>query len=132
MEQKEGPLATADLREYLAAERTVLAYVRTGLSMMGIGFVVARFGLFLRIMQMNSQQVPQVSTGRSLLLGTSLVVLGSAVTVLSAWQYWRQVRQLNQRMKQEQAASWLAVSLAIILAMIGLAMSAYVVSTSPS
>jgi putative membrane protein len=42
-----------DLREYLAAERTTLAYLRTGLSMMGIGFVVARFGLVLRIMNMN-------------------------------------------------------------------------------
>ena len=32
----------------LAAERTLLAWVRTGLSLMGFGFVVARFGLFLR------------------------------------------------------------------------------------
>lgn len=110
----------------------MLAYVRTGLSMMGIGFVVARFGLFLRLMQMNAQQAPHSSTGRSLLIGTSLVGLGSAVTVLSAWQYWRQVQQLNRRMKQEQAASWLAVSLAVILFMVGLAMAAYVVSTSPS
>ena len=132
MDQKESPVPTSDLREYLAAERTVLAYVRTGLSMMGIGFVVARFGLFLRLMQLNANQAPQASTGRSLLIGTSLVVLGSAVTVLSAWQYWRQVQQLNQKMNQEQAASWLAVSLAIILSMVGLAMAAYVVSTSPS
>ena len=132
MDQKESPGPSSDLREYLAAERTMLAYVRTGLSMMGIGFVVARFGLFLRLMQMNAQQAPHVSTGRSLLIGTSLVGLGSAVTVLSAWQYWRQVQQLNRRMKQEQAASWLAVSLAVILFMVGLAMAAYVVSTSPS
>jgi putative membrane protein len=37
-----------DLRVYFAAERTMLAWVRTGLAMMGFGFVVARFGLFLR------------------------------------------------------------------------------------
>jgi putative membrane protein len=37
----------AALSDYLAAERTVLAWIRTGLGLMGFGFVVARFGLFL-------------------------------------------------------------------------------------
>ena len=119
-----------DLREYLAAERTTLAYVRTGLSMMGIGFVVARFGLVLRIMQMNLQQSPHVATGRSLWLGTGLVVLGSVVNVLSARQYWRQVHQLNERMSAETKASWLAVSLAFVLAIVGLFMAAYLVASS--
>ena len=37
-----------DARDYLAAEQTFLAWIRTGLSLMGFGFVVARFGLFLQ------------------------------------------------------------------------------------
>ena len=36
-----------DPRTRLAGERTLLAWVRTGLAKMGCGFVVARFGLFL-------------------------------------------------------------------------------------
>jgi len=124
------PKTPSDLREYLAAERTTLSYVRTGLSMMGIGFVVARFGLVLRIMQMNSQQPPRSSTGRSLWIGTGLVILGSLVNVLATWQYWRQVQQLNERMSANAKASWLAVSLALALAAVGIAMAAYLVSSS--
>jgi uncharacterized membrane protein YidH (DUF202 family) len=45
VEEKPG----ADLRDYLAEERTFLAWIRTGLTLMGFGFVVARFGLFLRL-----------------------------------------------------------------------------------
>jgi putative membrane protein len=40
-----------DLRDYLAAERTLLPWIRTGLALMGFGFVVARFGLFLQELQ---------------------------------------------------------------------------------
>ena len=35
-------------RVFFAAERTLLAWIRTGVAVMGLGFVVAKFGLFLR------------------------------------------------------------------------------------
>jgi len=37
--------------DYLAAERTFLAWIRTGLALMGFGFVAARFGQFLEVLQ---------------------------------------------------------------------------------
>jgi hypothetical protein len=40
--------AEQDPRVYFAAERTFLAWIRTGLGLMGVGFAVSRFGLFLR------------------------------------------------------------------------------------
>ena len=45
------PAPKAALTDYLAAERTLLAWIRTGLALMGFGFVVARFGLFLQQLQ---------------------------------------------------------------------------------
>ena len=42
---------SAGLSDSLAAERTFLAWIRTGLALMGFGFVVARFGLFLQQLQ---------------------------------------------------------------------------------
>ena len=43
-----------DPRIYFASERTLLAWIRTGISVVGLGFVVARFGLFLSFAAMHS------------------------------------------------------------------------------
>lgn len=50
-----------DPRLYMAAERTVLAWIRTGVALIGFGFIVARFGLFLRELTLGaiSAQVPR-------------------------------------------------------------------------
>src|SRR5262245_7889242 len=79
-------LKTIDPRVQLAAERTLLAWVRTGLSLMGFGFVVARFGLFLHEMAVvNKEPIP--SHGGSLWIGIALVALGVIVLVVSAARY---------------------------------------------
>ena len=77
-----GPIETTqrgDLRDSLAAERTFLAWIRTGLALMGFGFVVARFGLFLQQLQF-IQHLPSVPTyGLSLWFGTALIAAGVVV-----------------------------------------------------
>jgi uncharacterized membrane protein YidH (DUF202 family) len=52
------PDRSADPRVYFAAERTLLAWVRTGIAIMAFGFVVARFGLFLRLLRAQAGAVP--------------------------------------------------------------------------
>ena len=68
-----------DPRVRFAGERTLLAWIRTGLAMMGFGFVVARFGLFLREIAAGENIRPIVSTGISLWIGLGLVTLGVIV-----------------------------------------------------
>jgi putative membrane protein len=81
-----------DLRDALATERTFLAWIRTGLALMGFGFVVARFGLFLNQLAL-IQHVHSVSSyGLSLWFGTASIVMGVLVFVLSAWRHIRLVR----------------------------------------
>ena len=61
------PDTSNDPRVRYAIERTLLAWVRTGLALMGFGFVVARFGLFLHeIEAVRQNAMPKVSTGLSL------------------------------------------------------------------
>jgi putative membrane protein len=114
--------------DYLAAERTFLAWIRTGLALMGFGFVVARFGLFLAALQSNSPAVQPRSYGPSFWFGTFLILLGVAVNLIAARHHIRLVRQLNNAEHDLDKPSPLAIVVAITLAVLGLAMAIYLIS----
>ena len=121
-----------ELRDLLAAERTFLAWIRTGLALMGFGFVVARFGLFLEQIQSLQRTHLVSSFGFSLWLGTALIALGVAVNVLSAWHHVRLVERLSRGESLAIRPAAQAVVSALILASIGLAMAAYLLSVQGS
>ena len=121
----------ADLRDFLAAERTFLAWIRTGLALMGFGFVVARFGLFLQQLQVVEHASSAQSYGVSLWFGTALITAGVVVNLLSAWHHLRLVRELN-RGPVPSRPSTQAVLIALFLALVGLAMAIYLVSVHSS
>ena len=126
-EDKAAGAVPPDPRVALAAERTLLAWMRTGLAMMGFGFVVARFGLFLRELAQAGQHAPGQHLGLSLWLGTGLVVLGVAVTLLAALQHARILRRLRRGEAYRMPRWSLAVIVAVLLAALGLGMTAYLV-----
>ena len=122
----------ADLRDYLAAERTFLAWIRTGLALMGFGFVVARFGLFLQQLRFINQVPSTPSYGVSLWFGTALIAVGVVVNLFSAWRHVRLVRELD-RVEHARSPSWTpGVAIALFLAVVGLAMALYLVSVRGS
>jgi putative membrane protein len=118
----------ASLSDYLAAERTFLAWIRTGLALMGFGFVVARFGLFLEQIQVLRSLAPQHNYGLSLWLGTALIAAGVVLFVAAAFHHLKLVRQLESGKIPRSHAPALTVILAIFLALVGLAMAVYLVS----
>ena len=118
----------ADLRDYLAAERTLLAWIRTGLALMGFGFVVARFGLFLQELQVAQHALSAQSYGLSLWFGTALIAVGVVVNIFSAWQHARLVRELDRGQQMHSRPPTLAVTIALFLALVGLAMTIYLIS----
>ena len=118
----------AALSDYLAAERTFLAWIRTGLALMGFGFVVARFGLFLQQLQI-AEHAPSVqSYGHSLWFGTALIGAGVAVNLLSGWHHLRLVRMMDQGEVTRPQTTSLAVATSLFLALVGLAMAIYLIS----
>jgi putative membrane protein len=121
-----------DPRVRLAIERTLLAWIRTGLALMGFGFVVARFGLFLREIETVRQTAPvPTPTGLSLWIGTALILLGVVVNLLVSAEHVWLMRHVPSH-PPFGARSWLlGVGVAVILALLGIAMAAYLVFVAP-
>jgi putative membrane protein len=117
------PNELEDPRTYFAAERTFLAWIRTGLGLMGVGFALARFGLFLREFQANQQSTVHHS-GLSVFSGVGLVALGVVVNVSAVVGHIRTVRELRSG-TWNPGISRNAVLLALLLAFFGVAVAIY-------
>ena len=114
--------AARDPRVYMAAERTFLAWIRTGLALTGFGFVVARFGLFLRETQPALDGASSHGTGLSLPLGIGLIALGTIVTIVSAVRHRRYVRAIDAGDFRVAYGSGFAVAVAVVLTLVGAVM----------
>jgi putative membrane protein len=119
--------AEQDPRVYFAAERTFLAWIRTGLGLMGIGFAVSRFGLFLRTISAVESHSPTHTTGLSLWSGVALVTLGVIVTLGSVLRHIQLIHQLSAGTWQPGRVSRDAVILGLILTAIGVGMAIYLI-----
>jgi putative membrane protein len=114
-----------DTQIFLAAERTFLAWIRTGLTLMGFGFVVARFSLFLRELEVMRTGAPVPTGGASLWMGLLLVLGGVALNLLATGHYLRMLRELRKGDYEPGRPAKLAVAIAVLLAIAGLTMVAY-------
>lgn len=114
-----------DPRVRFAAERTLLAWIRTGLALMGFGFVVARFGLFLREIAAVHQDPIAESVGWSRWIGTALVILGISTLLLAGVQHRRILQRIDQG-EEYLAPRWsLGLVVAVLLSLLGLAIVIY-------
>jgi len=116
------PLAdTRDPRIYFAAERTLLAWIRTGLAFMGFGFVVAKFGLFLTMINGGTTG----GHGASLVIGIALVLLGMVTIAVAAVQHSRFVATLGAQDIPGGTSTRFPLFVAWCLAALGLLIAGY-------
>jgi putative membrane protein len=117
----------ADLRDYLAEERTFLAWIRTGIALMVFGLVAARFELFA-----DESHVTQHASGFQLhdfsaWFGSALIAIGVTVTLFSARRFRRLVGELNRSQFVHRSLSKQGVIVALLLSLLGIAMAIYVI-----
>ena len=116
----------ARTREHLANERTLLAWVRTAVALMGLGFVVARFGLLLRQLALE-RAAPAEPEHVSALIGGALVGASLLITVLSTVRFFRVRAQIERGGYEPEAfTEVLAIGITVLA---GLALLGYLVAT---
>jgi putative membrane protein len=117
-----------EYRMLLQLETSLLMWMRTSLSLMGFGFVIARFGLFLRDMAQPSQTVAQPNqwlTSLNTVAGTGLIVLGIVVLLLSVWNHQQTIDRLHRGELAFPARWSLSVIVCFIVAGMGMLMAIY-------
>ncbi len=117
-----------DPRVFFAAERTLLAWVRTGLTIMAFGFVVARFGLFLRLVATQQGQglpAAELHSHVSNAIGIALVLIGVGCMVVGALQHRSYVATLPAADIPRSHAPVYPLTLSIVLALLGLVLAVY-------
>lgn len=94
----------AEIREHLANERTLLAWVRTGVGLISIGFVIERAGVLAA-----ASPVEGVSVGASTAFGMALALLGCLTLLLGMYQFIRNRRRIIANFFAPDMASYVAV-----------------------
>ncbi|WP_205771748.1 YidH family protein [Mucilaginibacter terrenus] len=104
------------MSDHLANERTFLAWVRTSIAIMGFGFVVVKFSLFVKQVSIVVTGHPlATSQGHSAFIGTGLVAVGALTTLLGYVRYLRTEKQITSQMVAPQNGLLLLLTIGIIV-----------------
>lgn len=110
-------------REHQANERTFLAWLRTSIALIGFGFAIARFGIFLRQIQIAVTQEDAMihPVFNSENLGVILVIFGIVTIALAAWRYNRVFWQIERGdYRPNRLMVWITTGVVIILGILTL------------
>ncbi|RYD53184.1 MAG: DUF202 domain-containing protein [Sphingobacteriales bacterium] len=114
--------------DHLANERTLLAWIRTGIGIIAFGFAVVKFSLFVHQLSLAVGNRLPPPRGYSAGIGIALVGLGT-LTILLAYQRYRRTEQ--QLKSGTYATSPILLQLLIaLIALVGVALLVYLISTT--
>lgn len=117
-----------DPRVFFAAERTLLAWLRTAITLIGLGFVVARFGLFLQLVRAATDPTPRLP---SAVLGVMLALCGALTAGVATWQQRRYYKTLGTAEMPPRYRPEFAVVLGSTVAAAGVILAVELILTHP-
>jgi putative membrane protein len=110
-------------REHQANERTFLAWLRTSIALIGFGFAIARFGIFLRQVEfaITERQSSVHPVFNSQTLGVCLVVFGIGIIAIAAWRYNQVFWQIERGdYRPNRSVVWIMTAVVILLGLLSL------------
>jgi|SRR5579883_553845 len=122
-------------REHQANECTFLAWLRTAIALIGFGFAIARFGLFLRELQtaLTHQDVPAHAWVSSQSIGIVLVMTGIVVIPLAVWRYNRVFWQIERNdYRPNRFIIWTTAAIVTLLGLLSIPLMLWRQPPSPS
>lgn len=118
-----------DPRVFFAAERTLMAWNRTGLTLMAFGFVIERFDLFVTMLA----RLPEkpLDHGLSFWIGMAFICLGAASSALAVLQYRKVLHTLNPNEVPQGYWVNMGVLTNLAVAILGFLLTAYLFTSHP-
>jgi len=118
-DQPNGPTSVvnelARERNREAADRTLLAWIRTSLAMISLGFAIERLGQVAHVME---GRLANFSPLKTRIFGSALIALGIAATLVGMWEHRRvlaAIKNVDYRYADRPAvARWMGVGLVCV------------------
>ncbi|GAC1492609.1 MAG: DUF202 domain-containing protein [Gemmatimonadaceae bacterium] len=124
-----GTFTGGKATDYLANERTFLAWIRTSIAVIGLGFVVAKFSVWLRELAAGIDPgSPIRPAGASLPLGVAMMAFGSVIPLLALVHFGAVNRAIARG--DLKADDRLVIAVGILVALLGALMIAYMLSAA--
>lgn len=123
-------MGESDPRVFFASERTLLAWLRTGIAIVGLGFIVSRFGLFLQLVAAQPAHAPmRLDTMASSALGIFLVIVGGTAMAVATVQHGRFIATLPEADRPAEYSRHWALWLSGLVAAASFVLAAYLAAT---
>lgn len=104
-------------RDHLANERTFLAWIRTSIALMGFGFVIVKFAVFIRQMTfILGDKAPTLPRTYSAHIGVGMVLFGAITALLGYISFRKTAKQIDVNIYQSKSAVNLLVTIILIIA----------------
>jgi putative membrane protein len=121
-------VSNEEYRMFLQLDMSLLVWLRTSLALMAFGFVIARFGLFLREIAQANQFVGNLHpwlTQVNTFTGTCLIALGVAVLLIAIWNHQQCVDRLRGGDLVLPSRWSLSVIVSFLLVALGMGLAIY-------